>query len=147
MTGEDVTATVSRDRRSRTIQRLSLRGPLTVKMEMRQVVSRKWTDENLTTHTEFASVDQPWWVIHIKRRNPRFTGWTGIILNDFCGWDDVHVEDVDLDAALAEAEQRSRPRHVWLDDHVYEHLAWRRDFVRLTFALTGGYNPVGPFDG
>lgn len=118
------------DRRGRKIQRLRARGT-NLSIEVRfdgHRVRERW-DGKLTT-IWYARHDTPVWVVCLTRRSKD-------VFYDLLGWDNVRVENNDLDAAIDEALKRTRPRRVWLDDRVYEHMAWKSDFASLGECLVG----------
>lgn len=109
------------DVQTRMIQRLAMRGTLTMKLDLRPKVLRRYSHDGYGTTTEYASIPTPVWVLHLAR--PTRGAWSSNVrwFLNVLGWDHVHVEDEDLDAALRDALAKSEPRYEPLDERVDEH--------------------------
>lgn len=131
---------------ARKIQRLSVRGKLTIRFDMKQTVRRKYMTPGTThgTTTEFNEIDRPHWTVSLERRS-RYPHWVDSRISafvwDMVGINNVYVEADELDLALDEALGRSEPRRVWLDDRVWEHQAFIHDcrFVAYGVPKPAGY--------
>lgn len=118
------------DERGRKIQRLAGRGQdLKITVDLRSHPNRKVWDGHSTT-TWHDSLPEPIWVIYLRRRSQ---SW----FYEMIGWDDVRVKDHDLDAAIDAALAKTEPARVWLDDRVYEHLSYKRDFAHMAGRIGG----------
>ena len=105
--------------RTRMIQRLDTRGALTVRLDLRAKVLREvWDGTRTTTH--YSAARDPVWVIFLQRPSGKGLIW------DVMGWSNVHVENADLDTALAEALAHSEPHWQPLEDRVWEHQEFKR---------------------
>jgi hypothetical protein len=109
--------------RVRALRRLSVRGTLDVKLDMRAKVCGRETHDHGTT-TWYSDVDTPVWVVSLRRpyRGPGSPHW----FYDMIGWNDIRVEHEDLDLAIGLALERSEPPLVFLDERVYEHVGFQR---------------------
>ena len=120
------------EQRKRAIQRLSVRGKLSVNLELRpRVASRTW--DGHTETTEWAQVDSPVWVVVLVRPGGPAEVFFRILGS--LAWNDVRVENEDLDVALTEALALSEPKFERIDERVFEHRAWLADFRQMAEAI------------
>lgn len=97
-----------------------MRGDLTVKLDLRPKVINEETD-GFSTTTYYSSVPAPVWVVHLARSTRGRWSSSMKFFLDILGWDHVHAEDEDLDAALDDVLMKSAPSWVALDERVWEH--------------------------
>lgn len=117
------------DRKGRKIQRLTLRGRVSIKVQLTNPKVREVWDGR-STHTWFTDLPVPVWSVLVERPSRTF-------FKAIAGWDNVHTENIDLDAALDEALALTEPNRLYLHDHVYEHREWTRDFAVMAGRIGG----------
>lgn len=123
---------------TRMIQRLAARGDLSVEVELRpKILRREWDGRSETTW--WSEAPTPVWVVLLKRPS-RDRNWSMAFFKAVVGWDNVRVENEDLDTALTEALEKAEPRRVYLDERVWEHEDFKRSAALASTLVIGGAN-------